>query len=95
MTRLLEAAAQEAGAQVKLVPHFVPHAYDALLSGDAGRHDALLLEGIERLAGESLDGVVLAQVSMARVLPQLQGRVGVPVFSSLPTSLDAIRRLLG
>jgi hypothetical protein len=35
--------------------------------------------------------IVLAQVSMARILPKVGGRVGVPVLSSLHTSLDALR----
>jgi hypothetical protein len=37
---------------------------------------------------------VLAQVSMARVLPKLDGRAKVPVLSSLHTSLEAVRAAL-
>ena len=88
---LLLAAAAEAGAEIELVKEVVPEAYQALLAGDHGRHDELLLGAIERLEGQGADAIVLAQVSMARILPRLEGRARVPVFSSLHTSLDAIR----
>jgi aspartate/glutamate racemase len=91
--RLLEGAARDAGAQVEWVPAVVPGAYDALLAGDAGRHDALLLGAIDEMAAGGVDAIVLAQVSMARVLPKITA--GVRVFSSLPASLEAVRAALG
>jgi Asp/Glu/hydantoin racemase len=89
-TRLLEEAASEAGLAVELVRCVVPEAYDALLAGAPERHDELLLAAIEKLR---VDAVVLAQVSMARLLPMLKARVSVPLFSSLETSLEALRML--
>lgn len=89
--RLITEAAQEAGAQVEIVEEVAEGAYDALLSGDAERHDELLLDTVSRLEARGATVVVLAQVSMARVLPKLKGRVNVPVLSSLHTSLEAIR----
>lgn len=92
--RLLASAAGEIGATIETVEDVTPEAYDALLSGDAARHDRLLLEAVSRLEARGVSVVVLAQVSMARVLPKLEGRVGVPVLSSLHTSLEAIRGAL-
>ena len=92
--RLLSEAAREAGAEVEMIEDVTPEAYGALLSGDAERHDALLLESVSWLEAQGVSVVVLAQVSMARVLPKVGGRTGVPVLSSLHTSLDAIRRAL-
>lgn len=89
--KLLEEAADEAGAKIEIVQDVTPQAYDALLSGDAERHDDLLLASVARLEEQGVAAVVLAQVSMARVLPRLEGRAGVPVLTSLHTSLDAIR----
>jgi Asp/Glu/hydantoin racemase len=93
-SRLLRDAAAEVGREIDLVPRVVDGAYDALLGGDPARHDALLAAGVEELAAVGVDVVVLAQVSMARVLPLLEGRVAVPVLSSLDTSLAALRQVL-
>ena len=93
--RLITEAAEEAGAEVEIVEQVAGGAYDALLAGDAERHDELLLAAVSELEARGVSVVVLAQVSMARVLPKVGGRVGVPVLSSLHTSLEAIREALG
>ncbi len=48
-SKLIRDAAAEAGAEVEIVEDVTPEAYDALLSGDAARHDALVLGSIARL----------------------------------------------
>jgi Asp/Glu/hydantoin racemase len=93
-TRLLQDAARSAGTEIELCNVVVPEAYEALLGGRADEHDRLLLAKIDELAGQGLDGIVLAQVSMARLLPKLAGRIGIPVFSSLPSSLGRMRQAL-
>jgi Asp/Glu/hydantoin racemase len=94
-SNLLRSAAASLGRQIELVTSTTPEAYDALLSGNTERHDDLLLDAIEDLAEQNVDGIVLAQISMARLLPKLQGMVNVPVYSSLTSSLAAIRKRLG
>lgn len=89
--KLLSEAAEETGATLEIVEEVAPEAYDALLSGDVERHDELLLGAVSRLEARGVSVVVLAQVSMARILPKVAGRVGVPVLSSLHTSLEAVR----
>ena len=91
-SRLINDAAAEAGAEVEIVEDVTPEAYDALLSGDAARHDELLLGSVARLEARGVSTIVLAQVSMARVLPKVSA--GVPVLSSLHTSLEAVRAAL-
>jgi len=93
-TKLLEQSAADQGRTLDVVARVIPGAYDALLGGDTARHDELLIGGVEDLAREGVEAVVLAQVSMARVLPQLDGRLSVPVFSSLTSSLGELRRLM-
>ena len=93
-TRLLRQAAERAGTEVELINGLVTEAYDALLGGRPEEHDRLLLARIDELAGGGVNGIVLAQVSMARLLPKLQGRLKIPVFSSLPSSLNRIRAAL-
>lgn len=90
-SKLLNEAAQEAGTEIEIVQEVEPEAYDALLSNDTATHDRLLLDLIERLQGQDVSCVVLAQVSMARVLPLVGERARVPVLTSLHTSLEAIR----
>jgi Asp/Glu/hydantoin racemase len=93
-TKLLNDAAAEAGAEIEIVEQVVPEAYTALLAGNPEAHDRLLLEAIKQLERSNVSAIVLAQVSMARILPLVEGRASVPVLSSLHTSLSAIREVL-
>lgn len=93
-TQLIRAAAEDVGRDVEIVRESSPEAYQALLAGDVATHDRLLLDVIDRLQAQGVDVIVLAQVSMARILPQLAGRANVPVLSSLNTSLEAVREAL-
>ena len=92
--KLLSEAAAEAGTEIEIVEEVAPEAYTALLANDTATHDRLLLDSVERLEKRGVSAVVLAQVSMARVLPLVGQRVRVPVLTSLHTSLDAIRGAL-
>jgi glutamate racemase len=71
----------------------VPGAYTALLNGDAARHDRLVMESLADAAA-GFDCVVLAQVSMAHLRDEAQRRAGIPAFSSLETSVEAVRTAL-
>jgi aspartate/glutamate racemase len=93
-SKLLRETAATMGREVELVIQMVEGAYDALFAGDLATHDRLLLDGIRELAAKGVDSIVLAQVSMARVREAARDEVSVPVFSSLDTSLTAIRELL-
>ncbi len=93
-TELLMRAAEEAGAEIEVIPEVIDSAYNALLSGRPEEHDNLVLSAIDRLEQGSVDAIVLAQVSMARVLPKLDGNYAVPILSSIETSLPALRALL-
>jgi hypothetical protein len=94
-SRLLTEAAAEAGVEIEIVQQVSPEAYTALLANDTTTHDELLLAAVDQLQSLDVAVIVLAQVSMARILPRLDGRVSVPVLSSLRTSLDAMREALG
>jgi glutamate racemase len=93
-SKLLNEAAAEAGTELEIVQEVEPEAYKALLANDTATHDRLLLDLIERLQNRDVSCVVLAQVSMARVLPLVGERACVPVLTSLHTSLEAIREAL-
>ena len=90
---LLEEAAD--GKQLQVVEELVPEALEALIAGDQPTHDKLMTSAAERLAEQQVDAIVLAQVSMANLVGPLKERTGLPVFSSLETSLVEVRRVLG
>lgn len=93
-SKLLNEAAEEMGARIEIIEEVSSEAYTALLANDLARHDELLLAAVKQLEGRGVSVIVLAQVSMARILPSLEGNSSVPVLSSLHTSLAAIREAL-
>ncbi len=92
--RLLNEAAREARKEIKIVTGKEPDAYDALLKGDTATHDRLLTARAHELFSDGADAIVLAQVSMAALQPRLAEEIPVPVFSSLETSLAAVREAI-
>ena len=91
--RLLHAKASQAGKKIETKTYLVEGAFDALMGGQKELHDSLVLAAIESAAREN-DAVVLAQGSMARLVPALSGRVNVPVFSSPRSGIEALKRAL-
>ncbi len=94
---LLRERAERAGTVVEIEERLVVGAFDAVAAGDRGRHDALLVGEIERVAAES-DVIVLAQASMASAAETAS--VEVPVLSSvapgvsrLAEHVDALRKV--
>jgi Asp/Glu/hydantoin racemase len=78
--RLIRKKAAEQKRDVTVVERVAEEAFEALLAGNTERHDEILKQTIIGLA-EDVDVVVLAQVSMARLVPSL-GATRVPVLSS-------------
>jgi Asp/Glu/hydantoin racemase len=90
--RLIQRKANEAGKSITTKRYLANSAFDALLSGNSEEHDRLLKAAIEKAMGEN-DVVVLAQGSMARLVPSLEQRV--PVLSSPRSSVEALKERLG
>jgi Asp/Glu/hydantoin racemase len=90
--RLIRRKADAAAKSVTTTRYLVNAAFDALLAGDSERHDRLLTAEINKAMGEN-DVVVLAQGSMARLIPTLEQRV--PVLSSPRSSVEALKERLG
>ncbi len=91
---LLEAQARSVGQPVTLDLRVVEGAFDAFLSGDMETHDRLLLGAIDA-AAPGVDRVVLAQASMARILPRLPASLRVPVLASPIMALEEVKSKLG
>ncbi|RZK51797.1 MAG: Asp/Glu/hydantoin racemase [Hymenobacter sp.] len=79
---LVRRRAALAGQAIELISVLCEGAFDALMSGDAARHDALVAAALQELATK-VDVVLLAQASMARVVDTLAAsdRV-VPILAS-------------
>jgi Asp/Glu/hydantoin racemase len=91
---LVRRRAAAAGAEIEVVSRLCAGAFEALMSGDAARHDAAVAAALTELAGQ-VDVIVLAQASMARVAAALPpGGASVPILASPPVALDHLAGVL-
>ena len=90
--RLIRAKAATAGKEIEITEALAEGAFQALLDGAPERHDEIVKRTIVALA-DSVDVIVLAQVSMARLVPQLAD-LKVPVMSSPKSGVEAVRDAL-
>ena len=79
--RLLKAKAMAIGKSVEVVEGLADGAFQAGMSGNSEKHDALILKAAEKLAYK-VDTIVLAQGSMARMESKLAQATGKRVLSS-------------
>lgn len=90
--RLISAKAVAAGRKVEISEAMAEGAFQALLDGKAERHDELVKRTIRAMA-DKVDAIVLAQASMARLVPALAD-LKVPVLSSPQSGVEAVRATL-
>jgi hypothetical protein len=79
---------------VEVASRLCEGAFEALMAGDAAKHDALVAAALRELSTE-VDVILLAQASMARVLETLgeQGR-SVPILASPAIAVDYLATIL-
>jgi len=79
---LVQRRAALAGKEIELTSVLCEGAFDALMSGDGAKHDAIVAAALKELVTK-VDVIVLAQASMARVVDALDAadRV-VPILAS-------------
>ena len=90
--RLIRAKAAAAGKSIDVTEALAEGAFQSLLDGKSELHDEIVKRTIESLA-DKVDVIVLAQVSMARLVPALTG-MKVPVLSSPQSGVEAVRDAL-
>ena len=90
--RLLRQAAQDAARDVEITTVMSAEAFNEIKKGNVATHNELLLAEIEKLSSR-VDAIVMAQVSMSALEPQL-GNTAVPVYNSGRTAFDRIRTIL-
>jgi len=91
---LVRRRAALAGREIELTSRLCAGAFDALMSGNAGEHDALVAAALKELASQ-VDVIVLAQASMARVVDSLApaGR-SVPILASPALAIEHLATVL-
>ena len=91
--RLVQRKADETGKKITVVEGLAKGAFEALMSGKADEHDALILKTAREIAGQ-VDVIVLAQGSMAKMQDKLAKETGKPVLSSPLLGVQEVRDIL-
>jgi Asp/Glu/hydantoin racemase len=91
---LIQRRADAAGKKITLTSRLAEGAFDALMSGDAAKHDAMVAGALKELSKE-VDVIVLAQASMARVVDTLApADKRVPILASPGIAVDYLATVL-
>jgi Asp/Glu/hydantoin racemase len=91
---LIQRRAQKAGRQVDVTSRLCAGAFDALMSGDAAKHDAMVAGALRELA-QQVEVIVLAQASMARVVEGLaEAEKRVPILASPALAVEYLVTVL-
>ena len=90
---LIRRKATEAGKIIEVVEGLADGAFQAGQSGDPERHDLLIRQAAEKIAG-NVDIFVLAQGSMARMESALAEITGKPVLSSPLLGVLGVKKYL-
>jgi len=91
---LIQRRAVLAGKRIKLTARLAEGAFDALMSGDAAKHDTLVAAALKKLS-KQVDVIVLAQASMARVVDTLAAEDRrVPILASPGIAVDYLAGVL-
>jgi len=90
--RLIKSKAAAAGRSIEVKEALAEGGFQALLDGNSELHDDIVKRTIQSLS-DKVDVIVLAQVSMARLIPLLAD-LKVPVLSSPQSGVEAVREAL-
>lgn len=91
---LIQRRAQQAGRQVELRSRLCAGAFDALMSGNAAKHDAMVAGALRELSQQA-EVIVLAQASMARVVEGLaEAEKRLPILSSPTLAVEYLAAVL-
>jgi len=91
---LVKRRAAVAGKTIELEEVLCEGAFDALMSGDAAKHDQMVAKALKDLSS-SADVIVLAQASMARVADGLSAEdKKVPILASPAIAVQHIASIL-
>ena len=92
--RLIDRLSAETGKKAKAISALAEGAFDALTSGNGERHDELVAEAALKIS-KSVDVILLAQGSMARMEEKLATLTGKTVLSSPRLGAEYVKSVLG
>lgn len=91
---LIRRRAAEKGKDIQITAQLCHGAFEALMAGNVAEHDAAVLKAIREIS-TSVDVVVLAQASTARIVEQIpKGELSVPILASPPIAVDFLKDVL-
>lgn len=91
---LIRRRAEAAGKQIELTSRLCEGAFDALMNGDAAKHDDMVAAALRELVAQ-VDVIALAQASMARVVDTLDpADRQIPILASPPLAVDYLAQVL-
>jgi aspartate/glutamate racemase len=93
MSAEFDAEAARQGRHLDLTPVHVAGALEALQRGEPERHDGLIVEAANRLAGPHV--IVLAQFSMARAADAVRAETGMRTLTTPESAVARLRDVLG
>lgn len=87
--RLIERLGKENARDMTIESCVKQDAWEALVQGDSKKHNQILMESIRDLDKKGFDAIVMAQVSMRALLPDLED-VKTPLLCSFYSGLDMV-----
>lgn len=93
IVELLERAGKKINKTVTVKVGLCEEAFKARLSGDTVKHDELVIRTIEDIS-KTADVVVLAQVSLSRVVTKAEEVIDRPVISPLTVAAQKLKSIL-
>lgn len=91
---LVKRRAALAGKEIELTSKLCEGAFEALMGGDPGKHDALVADALRELS-KQVEVILLAQASMARVVDTLaEADKVVPIVASPPTAVKYLSTVI-
>jgi Asp/Glu/hydantoin racemase len=91
---LISRRAADAGKEVAITSKLCEGAFDALMSGDGAKHDAIVAAALKELS-KQVDVIVLTQASMARVVDSLApDDKRIPILASPGIAVDYLATVL-
>ncbi|MBI4377616.1 MAG: Asp/Glu/hydantoin racemase [Nitrospinae bacterium] len=91
--RMLKEKAEKSGKKIDIKTVLFEEAFKALISGDKAGHDRLVLAGITKIS-KKVDAIILAQGSMARLVPMIDKGIKVPVLTCIISGVSRLKRFL-
>ena len=92
---LVQRRAYVHGKAIELTDRLCSGAFDALMAGDSEKHDRMVGDALRELS-DSVDVIVLAQASMARVVEALAPEEKkVPILASPPLAIQHLAKVFG